>query len=106
MKSLTHTLLVLSLFLLPRIVSAQLTQFSIGSTGNELATNVCPLASDGSTIIAGYTYNIVSGAVANCQCYVLKVTSTGTIAWQKKFGIAGRDNVVLDMIITQDNSIV
>jgi len=85
---------------------AQLTQFCIGSPGNELATKIRYLPSDGSTIIGGYTYDYIGGVVSNCQAILLKVTSTGTIAWQKTFGLPTKNNIIEDMIITQDNNIV
>lgn len=86
--------------------SAQLTQYNIGTAGNELASRVCYLPSDGSSIIAGYTYDLTAGSPTNCQAFLMKITSAGTIAWQKKFGIAGKDNLVHAMIITSDNNIV
>ena len=87
-------------------VSAQLTQYVIGGSGNEIATRVRYLPSDGSTIVAGYSYDITGGAVSNAQMALVKVTASGTIAWQKKFGVAGTSNVIQDMIITHDGNIV
>ena len=87
-------------------VYGQMTQYVIGDAGNELATRVRYMPSDGSSIIAGYTYDIVGGAGTNCQAIVMKVTSAGTIAWQKTFGVPARNNIIMDMIITQDNNIV
>ncbi len=83
-----------------------MTQYVIGDAGNELATRVRYMPSDGSSIIAGYKYDIVGGAGTNCQAIVMKVTSAGTIAWQKTFGVPARNNIIMDMIITQDNNIV
>ena len=84
----------------------QMTQYCIGDAGNQLATRVRYMASDGSTIIGGYSYDIAGGAGTNCQAILMKVTSLGTIAWQKTFGVPARNNIIMDMIITQDNNIV
>ena len=98
--------LLLLILLLPTFAYGQMTQYIIGDAGNEIATRVQYVPSDGSSIIAGYTYDIVAGATANAQAFVLKVTSTGAIAWQKTFGLPGTNNLIQDMIITQDNNIV
>jgi len=87
-------------------VNAQLTQYNIGGPGYELATKIKYFPSDGSSIIAGYSYDIVSGVVSNSQIIVMKVTASGTIAWQKTFGVTGQCNTLYDMIITSDNNIV
>ena len=97
---------LLLLLLLPVFAFGQMTQYVIGDAGNEIATRVHYMPSDGSSIIAGYTYNIVGGAATDCQAFVLKVTSAGTIAWQKTFGLPGTNNLIMDMIVTQDNNIV
>ena len=98
--------LLLLILLLPTFAYGQMTQYIIGDAGNEIATRVQYVPSDGSSIIAGYTYDIVAGATANAQAFVLKVTSAGAIAWQKTFGLPGTNNLIQDMIITQDNNIV
>ena len=106
-KRIKKTGVLLSLLLLCSTVAfAQLTQYVIGGSGNEIATRVRYLPTDGSTIVAGYSYDITGGAVSNAQMALVKVTASGTIAWQKKFGVAGTSNVIQDMIITHDGNIV
>ena len=97
---------ILSIFTEPFNSKGQLTQYCIGSAGNELATKICYISADSSTIIGGYTYDYSSGTVSNCQAILIKITSTGTIAWQKTFGVPATNNIVEDMIITDDNNIV
>jgi len=87
-------------------VFAQLTQYVIGGPGNEIATRIRYLPSDGSAIVAGYSYNITGGAISNAQMILVKVAASGAIAWQKSFGIAGSSNLIQDMIITHDGNIV
>src|ERR1043165_2190098 len=76
----------------------QMTQYHIGSSGNELATCVRYHASDQSVIIAGYKYDYSGGTVSNCQAIVMKIYHGGFIAWQKTFGVAGKNNMIQDMI--------
>jgi len=88
----------------------QLSQYAIGSSGNELATKVKTI-NDGqvqATVIAGYsyTYDSVSSVVSNCQAIIMKVYNGGAIAWQKTFGLPGTNNLIQDLIITADGNIV
>ena len=87
-------------------VYGQMTQYCIGDAGNQLAEKIRYIPADGSTIIAGYSYDIVGGGATNCQGIIMKITSAGSIAWQKTFGVPARNNMIMDMIITQDNNIV
>jgi hypothetical protein len=58
-------------------------------------------------IIAGYDYSIVGGDISNSQMILMKVNAAGTsIIWQEKFGVAGKNNLIQNMIITADNNIV
>ncbi len=90
--------------------SATLTQYNIGSIiggtpKNETAIRTVHMA-DGSDIIAGYDYDLSGSNAINARMIVLKITATGTIAWQKYYEVAGKNNLVQDMIVTDDNNIV
>ncbi len=100
-------ILIVTLSLLASVKGdCQLSQYAIGSAGNELATKVRYYPADQSTIIAGYTYDYSGGTVSNCQAIVMKVFHGGVIAWQKTFGVPTKNNIIKDMIITQDGNIV
>ena len=103
-------LLIVMQFLLAPGGNAQLAQYHIGGPKNEMATKILkvPGTTDGSVIIAGYTYDLsgISNQVANAQAIIMKVNNTG-IVWQKTFGTATEtNNVVRDMIFTHDGNIV
>jgi len=90
--------------------NAQLAQYHIGSSGNELATKVKTMP-DGSVIIAGYNYTISGSTSVNCQAIIMRVdNSYSTILWQKSFTMTGQNananNIIRDMIITHDSNIV
>ena len=99
-------LILLILLVSTDSAKAQMTQFCIGGPNNEMATKICYMASDTSTIIAGYSYDIIGGTALHAQGIIMKVTKTGVIAWQKSFGTPGTNNIVRDMIITADNNII
>jgi len=103
---LLSTLLLCLITLVRTEASGQVTQYSIGGPGNHIATKLCFDPSDGSTIISGYSYEFNFLNAYNCQALLLKVSKAGDIVWQKTFGIPGTNNLIQDMILTQDGNIV
>lgn len=101
-----RTLLIIIALLMGKASLAQLSQIVIGGPGNELATKIAFNPIDNSTYIAGYMYNYSGGVASNCQAIVMKLNQAGTIVWQKRFGIPNTNNLIQDMIITQDGNIV
>ena len=89
-------------------VEAQLQQFHIGDTGYQIATKIRYLQTNETpdVVIGGYNYTNSGGIAINCQAVVMKVSASGHILWQKQFGIPGKNNLIQDMIITQDGNIV
>ena len=89
---------------------AQVRQFAIGGGANEVAMEVKNLPDGSGTIIAGYRYDpLLPGAtdITNAQMILLKVNPAGTaILWQQEFGMAGSNNLIQNMIITNDGNIV
>jgi len=105
MKHLFCTLFIY-LSVLVTTAHAQMMQFHIGGPGNEIATRVRYNPTDQSVIIAGYTYDYSGSAASNCQAIVMKIYFGGDIAWQKTFGVPLKNNLIQDMIITEDGNIV
>jgi hypothetical protein len=63
-------------------------QKTLGGTDNENARSIQP-TSDGGYIVAGYTYSVngdVAGNHGNQDAWVLKLSSSGDIQWQKALG--------------------
>jgi len=85
---------------------AQLQQFIIGDTAGQIATRVCNVPGQNAVIIAGYTYNGIGSAASNYKAVVMKVSNTGVILWQKTFGVSGTENLIQDMIITNDSNVL
>src|ERR1043165_3218017 len=71
---------------------AQMLQVLIASPGNrsELITSVKALP-DGSAILGGYIYDIVSNSPVNIDMLLLRVKPDGSIIWQKQIGSTGDD---------------
>lgn len=84
-------------------VSAQVTQYYLGSGQNEIAT--CNrVLTDNSVIVAGYSWDFsgqVGNTVLNSRMLMLRISSTGVIMWQKEWGASG-NNTINDFIITAD----
>jgi len=69
------------------------------------------LTSDGGYIVAGYTSSAVSGDVTLASKgaqdgWILKLTSTGAIAWQKRYGGTGNDPLMMIRSTSDGGSIV
>lgn len=86
------------------LANAQISQFYIGDSTNQTATNIKYL-NDGTIIIAGYNYDVNAGTVTNADMFLMKVSSTGSIIWQKKWGTVN-DDIVQDLIITRNGDVV
>lgn len=87
---------------------AQMLQTLIGSPNNrnELVTCVKALP-DGSAVMGGYIYDIVSGQPVNLDMLLLRVRTDGSIVWQKQIGASGGgDDLMNNLIVTQNNEIV
>ena len=68
-------------------------QKTLGSNGNDYAFSIKQLLS-GDYILTGYSeFNNgdVIGNHGNFDCWVVKLTNSGTINWQKSFGGSGVD---------------
>lgn len=106
---------IVLLFALSCVFSAQaqMAHYYIGSSNNrnEVARVVRALP-DGSSIIAGYIYDLnASNAIVNADNLLLRVGPDGTIIWQQEWGrgaaFAPNNNELLyDMIIAQNGDIV
>lgn len=84
---------------------AQMAHFYIGGPRHELARSVKAL-SDGSSIIAGYIYDLdANNDVTNADNLLMRVSPTGNILWQKQWGTDSND-FLKEMIITQNEDIV
>lgn len=85
--------------------NAQMAHFYIGGPRHEIARSVKAL-SDGSSIIAGYIYDLDSNNdVTNADNLLMRVSPTGNIIWQKQWGTDSND-FLREMIITQNEDIV
>jgi len=72
---------------LPSIVSVQWSKFLGGNSYDEAYS--IKQTTDGGYIVAGYTSSVngdVIGNKGNEDCWVVKLSSTGSIEWQKTFG--------------------
>jgi hypothetical protein len=58
---------------------------SLGGTKNDEATAV-QLTSDGGYIVAGISYSFNNDATNNYDYWIVKLTSSGIVEWQKNFG--------------------
>lgn len=89
-----------------RSANAQMLQTLIASPGhrNELVTCVKALP-DGSAILGGYIYDIVSNTPVNLDMLLLRVRQNGSIVWQKQMGSSG-DDILNSLIITQNTDVV
>ncbi len=109
-SSIFKLILVMIALALSGTLEAQLSRnLHIGNNRNQAATNIRVLPDGSGTIIAGYDYDIdpVTGDVTNAQMVLLKVNPTETaILWERKFGVAGANNLIYNMIITHDGNIV
>src|SRR3990172_5322344 len=92
-----NLLITIPLFLTSIYLTAQTPsiewQKSLGGTGNDWGQSI-QHTSDGGYVIAGYSNSIdgdVTGNHAQSDFWVVKLTSTGTIAWQKSLGGTGGD---------------
>lgn len=84
---------------------AQMAHYYIGSNRNEVARSVKTL-DDGSSIIAGYIYDLDSNnEISDADNLLLRVNPNGTIAWQQQWGTDSND-MLYEMIITQNQEIV
>jgi len=73
-------------------------QKSLGGTGSDWGYSVCQ-TSDSGYVVAGRSSsndNDVTGNHGNSDCWVVKLTTTGDISWQKSYGGTGGE--VLEMI--------
>lgn len=85
--------------------NAQMAHYYIGSNRNEVARSVKTM-SDGSSIIAGYIYDLDSNQeITNADNLLLRVNPDGNILWQKQWGTDSND-MLYEMIITQNEDIV
>lgn len=85
--------------------NAQMAHFYIGGPRHEVARSVKALP-DGSSIIAGYIYDLDSNReVTNADNLLMRVSPTGNILWQKQWGTDSND-FLREMIITQNEDIV
>jgi hypothetical protein len=73
----------------------------IGGAGNEEALTICS-TNDGGFILAGYTTSFGAGAADG---YLVKLTSTGTIAWTSTYGTSGND-YFYDVLPTSDGGYI
>jgi uncharacterized repeat protein (TIGR02543 family)/uncharacterized delta-60 repeat protein len=64
-------------------------QRTYGGSGNDNANSI-QQTSDGGYIIAGITGSF--GAGGNCDTWILKLSSTGDVEWQRTYGGSGDDN--------------
>ena len=84
---------------------AQTAHYSIGTSRNEIARSIKTLP-DGSSVIAGYIYDLdSSNNVTNADNLLLRINPDGNILWQKQWGTNG-DDLLYDMIITKNGDIV
>ena len=63
-------------------------QKSLGGTADDIASSI-PITSDGGYIVAGGSSSNnddVSGNNGSHDCWIVKLTSTAEITWQKSFG--------------------
>ncbi len=81
---------------------AQLTEYYIGSAKNEIATVIRTLP-DSSNIIGGYIY--AQPNATDADIFMLRVSASGTIMWQKQWGTPRFDRLE-DMIIADNGDIV
>ncbi len=89
---------------------AQITQFRLASAnGRNEVGNLTKVLSDGSTIVAGYNYDLDSTKLVRQDILLLKVSANGTIAWQKQFGTPGNSSLgdlPLEMVIAANGDIL
>ena len=87
--------------------TAQYTQYVIGGPSNELATKIVHM-SDGSDVIAGYQYALSGGVATNLDAIIMRVSSSGTILWQKKYWqtTGSSADIFNDVIVSNDGNIV
>ncbi len=91
-------------------------QKSYGGSGDDWGTSVQATA-DGGYIVGGFSYSNdgdVSGhhgSLSNADVWVIKISSTGTIQWQKSYGGSGDDRLNAILVVnggyilgTQSNS--
>jgi hypothetical protein len=64
--------------------------------------NTIQITGDGGYIIAGVTYSFGAG---DCDCWILKLTSTGDIEWQRTYGGGGWDRAE-SILQTEDGGYV
>lgn len=85
---------------------AQTAHYYLSTNRNEVARSVKAL-SDGTSIIAGYIYDIDSNNndLINADNILLRVDPMGNIMWQKQWGTTDND-FLYEMIITQNQDIV
>lgn len=72
-------------------------QNTIGSTSPDYFSDMVP-TTDGGYLIGGYTYGGISGdkttaAIGGYDFWILKISATGTILWQKTIGGTGADHL-------------
>lgn len=86
--------------------NAQMLQTFIGSTSgrNELITSVKALP-DGTSVLGGYIYDIVSNTPVNIDMLLLRVKADGTILWQKQIGTTN-DDMMNNVLVTANSDIV
>ncbi len=103
---LLKTALYTSLFAAATTAQAQMLQTFIGSTSgrNELVTSVKAMP-DGSSVLGGYIYDIVSNTPVNIDMLLLRVKADGTILWQKQIGTSN-DDLMNNVLVTANGDIV
>lgn len=82
-------------------------QKSLGGSGSDAANSI-QQTNDGGYIMAGYTFSNngdVSGNHGSSDCWIVKLSSSGNIMWQKTFGGTGIDNAK-KIIQTSDNGFI
>ncbi len=111
-NTMKKTLLILAFALVQLITFAQQApaiqwQKCLGGTADDYAQSIQP-TSDGGYIVAGYTQSIngdVTGNHGNLDAWVVKLSSTGTLQWQKNLGGSG-DDVPYSIQLTPDGGYV
>ncbi len=69
-------------------------QKTLGGAGSDYATDIIPLA-DGSCVVAGYTNSAdgdVTRSLGGGDFWIVKLSASGAIVWQKTLGGTGIDN--------------
>lgn len=79
-------------------------QKALGGTAIDVARSICQL-SDSSYVVAGYTASDVPGHNGMFDCWVVKLSATGEVLWQKAYGGSDNDQA-FDIQITNNGDFI